>query len=570
MSLMVQQSASQFSNFQAKHEAESRDRFNFFDLELLKALASSQYGNLLLSPASIKVSLAMLLEGAGGNSAKQVKEALRLPDDEKVVRQYFNNFLNSLQVNNPPNVVEAGNRIFLSKNFTPQPRYQNILKQYYNAEIQVVDFPMPVYAAQSINRWVNMVTHGQIPTLIDPGSISSQTSLMLASAIYFKGKWQHAFDLDKTAQKCFYVDGNQCFSANFMENVNIYNYAYISSLQAQAVELPYEGRKFSLLLLVSTKRNGVQQLIRDLSHASIHNIVSSLEPTDILISLPRFSIDYTADLIHALHEVGIREVFSTNANLTGMIQWMNYELHVSNFLHKAKIEVNEEGTVAAAATGTLVVPLMGTSIQKLIFDHPFLFFLRNTETGDILFAGRMSQPEAARQQPMKESEILELTQGIFTPTPVARPERPVDNVLNSRLSSSSAYKPLSFADSALSTNKSLPVSQTQMPVINYYTSPNNQNTANNNPLSNSYQSYQASQQARSVSNNPPQPNTAQYQSHSNSATYHASNPDTIGQNVRSPGQSLSTSGSYVPAMNNARYLSSEQETRAEETFHFWP
>ena len=227
---------------------------------------------------------------------------------------------------------------------------------------------------------------------------------------------------------------------------------------------------------------------------------------------------------------------------------------------------------------------MGTSIQKLIFDHPFLFFLRNTETGDILFAGRMSQPEAARPhvfEPMKDSEILKLSQGIFTPTPVASPRRPVDSGLNSRLSSGSTYKPPSFADSAASMNNGLPVSQTQTPVTNYYTSPNNQNTANNNPLSNLHQSYQASHHTRSVSNNLPQPNTAQYQSHSNRATYHASNPDTIGQNVRTPGQSLSMSGSYVPAMNKAHYLSAEQETPVEdgvwkvnqtntETFHFWP
>jgi hypothetical protein len=229
---------------------------------------------------------------------------------------------------------------------------------------------------------------------------------------------------------------------------------------------------------------------------------------------------------------------------------------------------------------------MGTSIPKLIFDHPFLFFLRNTETGDILFAGRMSQPEAAKQivpGSMNESELLLLSQGIFTPTPVAGAGRSVDSTLKPQLSNSNTYKPSSFPGSAFIIDKSLPVSQSQPPITNYQTSPNNQNTANNNPSSTWYQSNQASQRVRSVSNDLPHPNTAQCQSQSNSETYHASNPDSIGQNVQSPGQSLSTSGSYVPLMNmnRAHYLSGQQETPEKdgvwkinqsdtERLHFWP
>jgi hypothetical protein len=210
---------------------------------------------------------------------------------------------------------------------------------------------------------------------------------------------------------------------------------------------------------------------------------------------------------------------------------------------------------------------MGTSIPKLIFDHPFLFFLRNTKTGDILFAGRMSQPEAAKQHvsgSTNESELTQLSQSVFTSTPMAGAGRSVGSTTNPQLSSSNTYKPPPFAGSAFSIDKSLPVSQSQPPVINYQTSPNNQNIANNNPPSTLYQSYQASHRIRSVSNDLPQPNTAQYQSQSNSETYHASNPAAIGQNIQSPGQSLSTSGSYVPVMNRVHYLSAQQETPEED------
>lgn len=446
MTLMIHQSSSQIASVRAKQHAESRDRFNFFDLELLKSLAASQYGNLLFSPASVKAALGMILEGAAGKSAKELQEALRLPDDEKATREQFTNLLNSLQVNNPPNTVEAANQIFLSHTITPQPQYETILKKHYMAQIEKVDFSSPVSAAQFINRWVNVLTHGHIPSLVESDSLSRNTKLMIANAMYFKGKWRNAFDFDKTSVKCFYVEANQCLDTYFMEIVSVYNYAYISNLNAHAVELPYEGNQFSLLLLLPTKRNAIRQMIRDLTHVSLHNIVSSLEATDILISVPRFSIDYSTDLTQKLNELGIQEVFSINANLTGMVQWGNQPLHISNIFHKAKIEINEEGTVAAAATGTLVVPLMGTSLPKLIFNHPFLFFLRNTETGDILFAGRMSEPEAAKQPALgslTDSQLSELTQGIFTSRPVARPGVPAvpSNTYNPASSSSNAYRP---------------------------------------------------------------------------------------------------------------------------------
>ncbi|KAJ9580160.1 hypothetical protein L9F63_004177 [Diploptera punctata] len=375
---------------------EGKERFNFFDLELLKSLASSEKGNLLVSPVSVKAALAMILEGAGGKSAKELREALRLTDDVKDTRIQFRNFLNSLQVNTPGTKVEAANQVFLSQNITPQTQYETMLKNHYFSNIEKVDFSKPIVAAEVINRWVNMLTHGLIPVLVEPGKLSSSTKLMIANAIYFKGKWKNAFDFDKTTVKCFYIDVNVCLDTYSMESVNVYNFAYIPSLKAHAVELPYEGDKFSLMLLLPTTPLGIAQLVRDLTHISLHNIVSALQPTELLISLPRFKIDYNTDLLHKLNELGIQEIFTPNANLSGIVQWANDDLHISNVLHKGVIDVNEEGTEAAAATGTIVVPLMGTALPKLNFNHPFLFFLRNTESGDILFAGRLSQPDEVK------------------------------------------------------------------------------------------------------------------------------------------------------------------------------
>lgn len=204
---------------------------------------------------------------------------------------------------------------------------------------------------------------------------------------------------------------------------------------------------------------------------------------------------------------------------------------------------------------------MGTSLPKLIFNHPFLFFLRNIETGDILFAGRMSEPEAAKQPvsgSLTDSQLSELTQGIFTSRPAARPGVPVvpSNTYNPASSSSNAYRPVLLPSGTLN----IPVPQTQPTVTNYYSSPRNLNTGNL-PSSASYQSYPTPLQIRSVGNNPSQPNTAQYQPNSNTETFDTSYPETVEtQYGQAPMQFLSTSGSRASATVSAQYPSAVNES----------
>jgi hypothetical protein len=197
---------------------------------------------------------------------------------------------------------------------------------------------------------------------------------------------------------------------------------------------------------------------------------------------------------------------------------------------------------------------MGTTVPKFIFNQPFLFFLRNIETGDILFAGCMSEPEAAKQPvqgPLSESELSELTQGIFTPRPAAGAGVAVSSTQNTSVPSNT-YKSLFLAGSSFSTNSSPPIPQNQPTITNYYSSPNNLNTGNNFPSLVPSQHYQTPVQPSPTSNNPSQPNVAQYLPNINSA----SNPDTIGAPyARSPAQFLSTSGSYVSSTNSAQYPS---------------
>lgn len=199
-----------------------------------------------------------------------------------------------------------------------------------------------------------------------------------------------------------------------------------------------------------------------------------------------------------------------------------------------------------------------------MFNHPFLFFLRNTQTGDILFAGRMSQPEAAKQPvfgPVSEPQLPEQILNIFTPEPATGARVPVSNTLNPATYNINTYRPSLPASSTFNTNPSPSVPQIQPTMTNFYSSPNNVNTGNNFPPSAHSQTYQSPIHLRSIGNDQSQLNTAQYQPYGNSEVHHASNPDTIGiQRVPAMVQFLSTSGSHASSTNGAQYQSDVNKT----------
>ncbi|PSN48955.1 hypothetical protein C0J52_11364 [Blattella germanica] len=404
--LLIHSSSSQtIFNVREKQDIliEGNERFNFFDLELLKSLASSMRGNLLLSPVSVKAALAMILEGAGGKSAKELKEALRLTDDVKATRTQFRNFLNSLQ-----------------------------------------------------------------------------------------------------------------------------------------------GEKFSLMLLLPTAINGIEQLVRDLTHISLHTIVSSLRTTEILISVPRFQIDFDTDLVNTLNELGVREIFSTNANLSGIVQGATVDLHIANVLHKAKINVTEEGTIATAAT----------ALPKLIFNHPFLFFLRNMESGDILFAGRLSEPEPAKQSPsVFDTGFPASAQSTSKPISVAGPSHSTFNPVEPVATSSIPTNPIGSTD-----NSKFQSPQIKPNPNNFFYSPR---TINDTPV---VQGQNLPTPTTGINgNNQVQPNVVQYQpegmyrvgqysSHSSSSgTYNpvpTQNIVPVVSSNTSNGQFKSLSNESPPAVGN--------------------
>lgn len=417
-------------------------RFNFFDLELLQSFDDKR--NYFISPASIKATLGMILEGARGSCAAEISRALRIPADQSTNRKRLSSILYDFNSKTGTTIVESANAAFISNIYHVVPEYETNLRTYYKAQVSSVDFSQNDLAARLINSWVYEKTHGLINDIITPANFNTDATLVIVNALYFQGKWKNEFEERSTSIKCFY-GRNGCINAKMMQTVDNFNYKYISSLDAEAISLPYGDGQYSMLVILPSKQQSVDLLVRDIKFVPIASIVNMLEPTEVFVNLPRFEIDHTADMVSDLQKLGIEEIFGPNANLSGIIQ--RGQIKINNIIHKAKIEVNEKGTIAAGATGVIVIPLMGTSMPRFVADRPFLFFIYQANTKNILFAGRLNEVKEVYDEifskpinPQPQQSFVNNKQSKLQPAPLSFDKRPVSHQNDGH--SSSQRKPV--------------------------------------------------------------------------------------------------------------------------------
>ncbi|CAG9855305.1 unnamed protein product [Phyllotreta striolata] len=370
-------------------------RFNLFDVELLSTFSDSKT-NVLISPASIKTTLAMILEGAGGKCALEIQEALRIQSlNQRGVRDIVLNLLSNLNEKATTNTyLESRNGIFASNRHKLVDAYRETVIRYYNANVRSLDFSNPEAAANEINQWASDATHGVIKEVVSSQTINPETYVIISNALYFKGKWKSRFDQRMTnPNKCFRT-ANGCVPVSMMHiSDNFYN-NYISRISSYVVDIPYQD-KFSMLLILPSIESSVRAVLRDFATHRLNDILAMLNNSEIVLEIPKFSFEYTVDLAMRLKQepLNVREVFGANANLSGIIQ--NANAMVNSMLHKTKIEVDEQGTVAAAATNAMIIPLMQP--LTITADRPFIFLIYHQDTKNIIFEGIVQNP--AQQPP---------------------------------------------------------------------------------------------------------------------------------------------------------------------------
>ncbi|MFN2129864.1 MAG: serpin family protein [Anaerolineae bacterium] len=367
-----------------------------FALELYQVLRKD-HENLFYSPYSISVALALAYAGARGETEQQMADAMHYTLSQERLHAAFNALDQALASRGEGAMGKDGqafqlhvaNAIWGQQDYSFLDAYLDVLALNYGAGLRLVDFvKAPEEARVTINDWVSEQTEGRIEDLIPAGAIDALTRLVLTNAIYFNAAWAKPFDEKQTEDGSFrLLDGSQV-TVPMMKQVESLGYAMGKGYQA--VELPYDGNELSMVILVPDE--GQFDAFEDaLDAGHLEAIVQDLRYVQVALSMPQFKIESSLSLADALAAMGMPAAFSDDADFSGMTG--NHDLAISDVVHKAFVSVDESGTEAAAATAVIMkLTAMPAEPLTVTIDRPFIFAIRDIQTGSLLFVGRVVDP----------------------------------------------------------------------------------------------------------------------------------------------------------------------------------
>ena len=348
--------------------------------------------NVFISPLSISLALGMTLNGAAGETFDSIKTALSLEGlSETEVNQAARGLLALLQSADPAVKLQVANSIWHRTGFPVEPKFLNTNKDAYNAEIAALDFGSPS-ATETINAWVATQTNGTIPSIVDV--IPPEMVMYLINAIYFKGDWTVPFDPKKTRETDFFLRDGASVPRLFMNREDTISYFRNDALQA--AELPYGEGVFSMVLILPAEGTDVSDFLAGLDGTTWNTIVGGMQTQKIHLTVPKFKLRYDLDLKTPLTALGMGIAFDAGKadfrRISGEVYESGDRLFISEAKHKTFVEVNEEGTEAAAVTS---IGIGLTSLPpSMVVNRPFAFVLRERTSGAILFAGKILDPVA--------------------------------------------------------------------------------------------------------------------------------------------------------------------------------
>lgn len=380
---------------------------NRFALQLYQKLQDDQ-GNLFFSPYSISTALAMAYAGARGSTQEQMAQVLCFPTAKDVVEklnaertpmtqeqfaQVFGKTIKDLNSRGGDKYeLRVANALWGQKDYKFLPAFVGLVEKQYGGALQNVDFVAAVEPArQTINAWVAKQTNDKIKDLIGPGVLDAMTRLVLTNAIYFKGKWASQFKKDQTQEEPFVLLDGTKVQVPMMNQQARFGYAETDALQV--LEMPYKGEELSMVVLLPKKMDGIKALEQELTAEYLSKRLAAVRKRQVIVSLPSFKMTSRFSLAQVLRSMGMTDAFSDKADFSGMTG--NRDLFISAVVHQAYVDVNEEGTEAAAATGAAMrLTSVGPDVTPVFrADHPFLFLIRDGRTGGLLFLGRVMNPQ---------------------------------------------------------------------------------------------------------------------------------------------------------------------------------
>jgi serpin B len=368
------------------------DADNRFALALYQRLRDRE-GNLFFSPSSISMVLAMTYAGAAGNTEAEIAKLLR----SEMSKAQLNEQMRILRLSWNTDDKKHGFRLDLANRLWGQegdrflPEFLKVTRTNYGAELGQVDFRSDLeQARQTINRWVDDNTGQNIKNLIPSADALIGARLVLTNAVYFKGRWFQPFDKSRTREGDFQVSSNRKIKVSIMNTQDDFRYAQLEGLQL--LEIPYGDRSLAMVILLPERVGKLSQLEEKLTTANLQKWTEQLAFREVIVYVPKFKTTTEFQLSDTLKSMGMASAFDpVAADFSGMTGGKG--LFLTAVIHKAFVDVNEEGTEAAAGTG-MAVGSAGDPNEPPVFraNHPFIFLIRDNRTGAILFLGRIVDP----------------------------------------------------------------------------------------------------------------------------------------------------------------------------------
>lgn len=375
-------------------ESELSNRFAFD----LYAKAKKPTGNMMVSGHGLRTALGVTYLGARGDTAREMKSALRFAGDASKVAANAKADLAAWQAARGKAELVVASRVWTEKTFSLDPKTTAMAADAYGAAPEPVDFKTaPENARRTINTWVATQTADKIPDLLPAGSIDKQSRMVVTNAIYFKGRWPLPFAAQATKDEAFKLGGARTKSVPMMHATESYRFAHLTgAVPVKLLEMRYEGSEMAMLVVLPDDDAGLGKLEGTLSPQTYEAWTKALAQQRVKVSLPKFTFKWGGPMAPALKELGMRTPFSPRADFAGIADTKGGErLEIGQVVQETYVAVDENGTEAAAATG---VVMRTTSLPmgepaELKADHPFLFVIHDAKRGRVLFVGRVVDPK---------------------------------------------------------------------------------------------------------------------------------------------------------------------------------
>ncbi|XP_069103394.1 leukocyte elastase inhibitor-like [Argopecten irradians] len=370
-----------------------------FTLELYKRLTKmSEDGNLFYSPFSVSAAMSMVYLGAREQTAAQMVPALSIQSLGQRVHEAYEDYLKVVLAGNENVTLQIANRLFPNNKVEIVPSFIELCAKHYQADAKAMDYGQFETARKVINDWVSQQTAEKIKDLLPQGSLNELTIMVLVNAIYFKGNWETKFDDKATRDMTFHnLNGQQKNVKMMFHKATKFPLKIDDELKCKVLELPYKGNDLSMVIILPEDKQGLSALEEKLTPSVLKELTTNMPPIKVEVYLPKFKLKSGFELSKLFKSMGVTDLFhKTKADLSGIDA--TRASYVSGIFHQAFVDVNEEGTEAAAATAVVMLTrAMPRPPLEFKADHPFMFVIRDNRADTILFVGRFVDVDQAQR-----------------------------------------------------------------------------------------------------------------------------------------------------------------------------